>query len=118
MEMNLRAIIALTHGLGAAPVFWTAPSVPPWPDNYRSQTHFEIQMELLDRYCGVIERITGELGIPLANFFRTFAGLVDDYPGPYFVRPDAYHSTTAAQPILARGIAELVRPIVDKWHAR
>lgn len=118
MEMNLRTIIALTHGLGAAPAFWTPPTVPPWPDNYRSQTHYEIQMEILDRYCGVIERLAVQFDLPLANFFRTFADLVDDYPGPYFVRPDGYHSTAAAQPILARSIAELLRPILSHWRSR
>ena len=55
--------------------------------------------------------------VPLANFFRSFADSVDDFPGPYFVRPDGYHSTAAAQPILARAIAELVRPVLEKWRA-
>ena len=117
MEANLRAMVALICGAGAAPVWWTPPSIPPWPDNYRDQANYEIQMDVLDRYCGIIERLAGELSFPLANFFRTFADLVDDYPGPYFVRPDGYHSTAAAQPILAQGIVEHVRPILQQWRS-
>ena len=116
MDSNLRTIVERSREIGAEPVFWTPPPVPKWPEAFTSGAHMEIQLQLLEHYLLVLERVATELDVPVVNFWRTFPSLVDEYPGPYFVRPDGYHTTAAAQPILARGIAEAVSPIYHAWE--
>ncbi len=44
-----------------------------------------------------------------------YPGMVDDYPGPYFNHPDCAHSNEKSMPIIAEGIAKLVRPCFESW---
>jgi len=106
MEANMRAMFQLAWDSGAKPLVWTPPPVPTWGGEGR---RMEIQLNLLDFYVGVLERVCSDLEVPLVDFWRSFPGMVEEYPGPYFNRPDGYHSNEKAQPILARGIAGAVR---------
>jgi lysophospholipase L1-like esterase len=117
MDANLRAMADLCRAVGAAPVFWTPPPVPNWVDSFKSRTHFDIQMSLLEQYLRVVERVASEMEIPLANLWRTFSDQVDGYPDAFFNRPDGYHSNDASQPVLARNIAACVEPLVAAWRA-
>jgi len=109
MDLNLRTLVTLSRQLGATAVLWTPPPVPYWTENYRSPTHLDIQLGLLEEYVGVIQRLAREMDVPLLDYWHTFAGLVDEYPGTYMNRPDGYHSNEHSQPIIAQGIAEVVR---------
>jgi len=114
MDLNLRTLVTLCRQIGAQPVFWTPPPVPYWTDNYRSPTHLDIQLRLLEEYVAIIQRIAHEVGAPLLDYWHAFPGLVDEYPGSYMTRPDGYHSTAASQPILAQGMAEVIRPWLNE----
>ena len=113
MDLNLRTLVMLSRQLGAKVVFWTSPPVPYWTENYRSPTHLDIQLRLLEEYVGVIQRLAREMDVPLLDYWHTFAGLVGEYPGKYMNRPDGYHSNEHSQPIIAQGIAEVVRAWVE-----
>jgi len=116
MVSNLTTIVERAADLGAATVFWSPPPVPPFRDAFQSTNHMEIQIHLIEHYLWHLERLAAELQVPLANFWRTFPTLVEEFPGPYFTPPDGYHTTAAAQPILAKAIAEAVRPIYHAWE--
>ncbi len=105
MEANMRAMFGLTRALDAKPVLWTPPPVPTWsaPD-----MRMEIQLGLLERYEAILERVCAQREVPVANNWRAFPGMVEDYPGRYFKEPDGYHSTVHAQPIIARGIRDVL----------
>ena len=115
MEANMRTMFERIRAMGAVPVLWTPPPVPGWPDNRKSQTHLEIQLQLCEQYAGILERSAQEMEVALSHFWRTFPLLVEEYPGKYFERPDDYHSTLHAQPILAHGIGKLVRSVYETW---
>ena len=117
MDANLRSMVDLTRTVGAAPVFWTPPPVPPWLDNFNSPTHLEIQLGLLEQYVLWVERVANDMDVPLANLWQTFPEQVDEYPGPYFNPPDGYHSNDASQPVIAENIAVLIEPIVEQWRS-
>lgn len=116
MDGNMREIAERCRDMGAEPIIWTPPPVPGWPEAFKSAAHMQIQLQLLDHYLKMLERVAEELKVPVVNFWRTFPGLVDEFPGPYFVRPDGYHTTAKAQPILAQGIAEAIRPVQEAWN--
>ncbi len=118
MDANLSDMVAMTRSMGAAPIFWTPPPVPAWPEHFKSQTHLDIQLELLEHYLLAVEHLAARLEVPLANFWRTFPTLVEEYPGPYMDRPDGYHSNDKSQPILAAGLADLVRPLLAAWKSQ
>jgi lysophospholipase L1-like esterase len=118
MDLNLRTLITLSRQMGADVVLWTPPPVPRWPEAWRSPTHMEIQLALLEQYVGLIGRIAEELAVPLLDYWHTFAGLVNEYPGGYMNRPDGYHSNERSQPIIAQGIAGVVKPWVGSSPAR
>jgi len=115
MDSNLCNMVNFAKAIGASCVFWTSPPVPDWPDNFKSRTNFEIQKEILNSYVKIIERIARDLDVPLVNFWEIFPSIVKDYPGPYFNHPDGYHSNEKSQPIIAKGIAEAVKPIFERW---
>lgn len=108
----MRAMFQLSRASGAEPVVWTPPPVPTWDNRERRMS---IQMKILDRYVEVLEDVCARLDVPLVNFWRSFPGMVDDYPGPYFNPPDGYHTNQRAQPILARGIEDEVERIYEGW---
>ena len=114
MDANLRSLIDLTRASGAIPLLWTPPPVPEWhwTDVYKSKTQVRIQLDLLESYADVVERLASECDVPLAHMWRTFPDLVDDYPGIYLDPPDGYHSNVNSQPIIAKQIAALVRPLI------
>jgi hypothetical protein len=112
----MRAIVERAGDMGAPTVVWTPPPVPKWPEAFKSPAQMEIQLQLLEHYLSGLERVLAELKVPLVNFWRTFPSQVEEFPGQYFVRPDGYHSTAPSQPILAKGIADAVRPIYDAWE--
>jgi lysophospholipase L1-like esterase len=116
MDSNLRTLVESTRAMGASPIFWTPPPVPRWPNNFKSPTHFEIQLQILEFYHQIIQRVARDLNIPTVDFWKTFPGLVEEYPGPYFNHPDGYHSNDKSQPIIAKGIAEIVKPMVETWR--
>jgi len=116
MDANLTDMVQLTRQMGAAPIFWTPPPVPAWPENYKSRTHLDIQLELLEHYLLAVERLAERLEVPLVNFWRSFPASVEEYPGQYMDRPDGYHSNDKSQPILAAGLAELIRPLLAAWQ--
>ena len=118
MEANMHTMFERVRAMDAAPILWTPPPVPGWPDNRKSQTHLEIQLQWCEQYAMVLERLAQEMEVPLCHFWRTFPLLVEQYPGKYFDRPDDYHSTVHAQPILAHGIEKLVRPIYEEWKEK
>jgi lysophospholipase L1-like esterase len=103
MEANMRTMFDLSAALGAKPVLWTPPPVPTWGEK---DARTKVQLELLDSYELVLERVAGDRGVPLVNNWRTFESKVDEYPGKYFIEPDSYHSTIHAQPILAEGLRD------------
>ena len=103
MEANMRAMFDLSDALGAQPVIWTPPPVPTWNS---SDVRMGVQMELLQFYEAVLERVCASREVPLVNNWKTFPSKVEEYPGKYFVEPDGYHSTVHAQPILAQGIRD------------
>jgi lysophospholipase L1-like esterase len=105
MEANMRAMFDLARTIGASPVLWTPPPVPTWGAEERDP-RMRVQIRLLHHYQGVIESLCGDRGVPLVNYWKTFPGIVEEYPGGYFKSPDGYHSTTLAQPILAAGIRD------------
>jgi len=115
MDSNLRIMVERSRAMGAVPIFWTPPPVPDFPEGFKSPTHFAIQKELLEHYLLCVERLAEDLKVPLANFWRTFPDMVKEYPGPYFDRPDGYHSNALSQPIIAEGITKLVKPILEAW---
>jgi hypothetical protein len=108
-------MVELARAIGASPVFWTPPPPPKWSDQFKSPTHFEIQRQICDLYLRMVERVACDLNIPMANFWRTFPDMVKKYPGIYFNKPDVYHSNEKSQPIIAKGIAEIIRPIFEGW---
>jgi hypothetical protein len=93
------------------------PTVPRWPQAFfKNMAHLDMQLEILNSYLLTVQRVARDMEVPLANFWRTFPDLVDDYPGPYFDAPDNYHPNHTAQPILANGIADIVRPAFERWN--
>jgi lysophospholipase L1-like esterase len=103
MEANMRAMFDLTRSIGAEPVLWTPPPVPTWgtPD-----TRMRIQLGLLEQYESILERVCAQREVPVANNWREFPEMVEEYPGCYFKEPDGYHSTVHAQPMIAKGIRD------------
>jgi lysophospholipase L1-like esterase len=114
MDANLRALVDLSRGLGAAPIFWTPPPVPPWKWEaiFKSDTHLKIQQELLHTGASHVARVARELEVPIADLWNRFPELVDEFPGPYFDPPDGYHSNGHSQPIIADEIAGLVKELL------
>lgn len=117
MEANLSVMIELARSIGAEPVLWTPPPVPPFRESFKSEAHLRIQMELLKRYLEAIERLAELVEVPLVNLWRSFPELVEKYPGKYFNPPDGYHSNDLSQPIIAREIGKAVEPLIGKWKA-
>jgi len=114
MRSNMHLMFDLSLLLGAEPVLWTPPPVPTWGSH---DVRMQIQMNLLHFYEAVLEDVTRERDVKLVNFWRTFPGMVDEFPGIYFKEPDGYHSTVAAQPLLAQGIAQALQGAYRKWKA-
>lgn len=82
----------------------------------KSSAHgIEIQMDLYALYLKALERVARDTDVPVANFWRMFPDMVEDYPGPYLDPPDGFHSNEKSQGILAAGIAELIRPAFEAW---
>jgi len=108
---NLRCMFDLAEAMRCSLILWTPPPVPEWPDTFKSPAHLNIQLELCNHYVRVIERVASDLCIPLVNLWKTFPTLVKEYPGPYFNRPDGYHSNALSQPIIAK---EIERTISEK----
>jgi lysophospholipase L1-like esterase len=113
MEANMRAMFDLSEALGARPVLWTPPPVPTWgPIDAR----MGVQMELLEFYEVVLERVCRDREVPLVNNWRTFPSKVEEYPGRYFNEPDGYHSTVHAQPMLAQGIRDALEEPLQAYR--
>ena len=87
--------------------------MPPFPEQWKSVHHQRLQLDLLERYADRIEQVAAELDVPLAHLWRTFPGMVDEYPGPYFDPPDGYHSNAHSQPIIAGALTDIVKPLMD-----
>ena len=117
MDANLRALVDLCRGIGAEPILWTPPPVPPWQWDaiFKSETQLKIQQELLHAGAAQVARIAGELAVPLADLWQRFPELVDEFPGRYFDPPDGYHSNAHSQPIIAAEIAALVKEKMFNW---
>jgi len=115
MEANMRAMFDLTEALGAKPVLWTPPPVPTWGNR---DLRLKIQMQLLEFYESILETVAEQRNVRLVNFWKTFPSLVEEYPGRYFNRPDGYHSTVEAQPILARGIRDALADFLAAWRSQ
>lgn len=113
LDANWRTLADLSWSLGAEPVFMTPPPVPPFAEQFKSEHHQRLQMDLLERYADRLERVAAELEVPLAHLWHTFPELVDEYPGPYFDPPDGYHSNIHSQPIIAQELARLVSPLMN-----
>lgn len=116
MEANLQSMADLARFVGAVPVFWTPPPVPPWPEGFKNLLVMELQLELLEQYVAIVERVARDREIPLVDLWHTFPRLVDEYPGKYFNPPDGYHSNDASQPLIARQIADRVLPVFEAWQ--
>jgi len=113
MEANMRAMFTLSEALGACPVVWTPPPVPTWGS---VEPRMKVQMELLEFYEMVLERVTGSRGVTLVNNWRTFPSMVEEYPGRYFNEPDGYHSNAYAQPILAGGLRDVLEEPLQAYR--
>jgi len=114
MDANLRIIVERSRLMRATPIFWTPPPVPGFPESFKSPTHYAIQKEILEHYLICVERVADDLKVPMANLWRSFPSMVERYPGPYFDRPDGYHSNALSQPIIADAIAKLVQPVLEE----
>ena len=108
----MRAMFELARLSGAEPILWTPPPVPTWGSK---DLRLSIQMNLLEQYKSVLERVAGQTGVKLVNFWETFPSLVEDYPGRYFNSPDGYHSTVHAQSVLAKGIGNILAGNYQSW---